>query len=222
MNGTQGPPPMNGTQGPMGPRPIPKVYGENITIPYNSNLGCGACIRGGYVYCIPGAEGSDPATWAAGNKAFCCQSKTNCSYISNTKYNCSSKYTDTMLAKSLCPFRKNSCGNNTAFGFDSQGQQQSVNISLAQGETCTFQIQADCGLPTFKPNDTTGFDIETIDYDADDLVTTPTNTSKAQQIPPNNTNATKPPGPPPNGTNGSQGPPPNGTGQPGQQGPPNG
>ena len=28
---------------------------------------------------------------------------------------------------------------------------------------------ADCGLPSFKPNATEGFDIETIDYDEDDL-----------------------------------------------------
>lgn len=28
---------------------------------------------------------------------------------------------------------------------------------------------ADCGLPSFKPNDTTGFEIETIDYDDEDI-----------------------------------------------------
>ncbi len=71
MNGTM--PPMNGTQGgPPGPRPIPKSYGENVSIPYNGTLGCGACIRGGYIYCIPGAEGSDPSTWGT-NKAVCCK-----------------------------------------------------------------------------------------------------------------------------------------------------
>ena len=31
-------------------------------------------------------------------------------------------------------------------------------------------IQAECGLPMFMPNDTTGFDVEIIDYDDDDLV----------------------------------------------------
>jgi hypothetical protein len=30
-------------------------------------------------------------------------------------------------------------------------------------------VEADCGIPAFKPNDTTGFEIETIDYDEDDL-----------------------------------------------------
>lgn len=145
-----------------------------MTIPFNATLGCGACIRGGYIYCIPGAEGSDPTTWGT-NKAVCCKDKNNCPALSNKTFNCSNKYTNTMLAKALCPFRKNACGNNTAFGFDTTGEKQSVNITLAQGETCTFQVQTACGLPSFKPNDTTGFDIETVDYDEDDLSSASTN-----------------------------------------------
>ena len=59
----QGPPPQNqtGPPPPGGRPPIPKVYGENVTISFKANLGCGACIRGNYIYCIPGAEGSTPA-----------------------------------------------------------------------------------------------------------------------------------------------------------------
>jgi hypothetical protein len=49
------------------------------------------------------------------------------------------------------------------------GQKQNISITLNKGEACTFQVEAQCGLPAFKPNDTTGFDIETIDYDEDDL-----------------------------------------------------
>jgi hypothetical protein len=30
-------------------------------------------------------------------------------------------------------------------------------------------VEAECGLPAFKPNDTTGFDIEVVDYDEEDL-----------------------------------------------------
>lgn len=84
-------------------------------------------------------------------------------------YNCSNSYSDPMMAKALCPFNKRKCGNNTGFSFDSVGQKQNINITLNKGETCTFQVEAQCGLPSFKPNDTTGFDIETIDYDEDDL-----------------------------------------------------
>ena len=84
-------------------------------------------------------------------------------------FNCSNSYSDPMMAKAICPFNRRSCGNNTAFNFDSVGQKQNINVTLNKGETCTFQIEAQCGLPAFKPNDTTGFDIETIDYDEDDL-----------------------------------------------------
>jgi len=87
-------------------------------------------------------------------------------------FNCSNSYTDAMMAKAICPFNRRSCGNNTAFSFDSVGQKQSINITLNKGEACTFQVEAQCGLPAFKPNDTTGFDIETIDYDEDDLDST--------------------------------------------------
>ena len=87
-------------------------------------------------------------------------------------FNCSNSYTDAMMAKAICPFNRRSCGNNTAFSFDTVGQKQSINITLNKGEACTFQVEAQCGLPAFKPNDTTGFDIETIDYDDDDLDST--------------------------------------------------
>jgi len=99
----------------------------------------------------------------------CCKDAASCPQTKDAKYLCSNTYTDTTLAKAMCPFKKDRCGNNTAFSFDAVGQQQNINITLPQGETCNFLITADCGLPAFKPNDTTGFEIETVDYDDDDL-----------------------------------------------------
>ena len=155
-----------------GGRVAPKVYDDDLKVVFNANLGCGACIRFGYVFCIPGAEGSDTPSWGAGKKAVCCKDDT-CPQVKDTaNFNCSNSYTDPMLAKSICPFRKASCGNNTAFDFDAVGQKQDINITLNKGETCTYQIEADCGLPAFKPNDTAGFDIETIDYDDEDIDST--------------------------------------------------
>jgi hypothetical protein len=55
MNPTTPPSSMNGTK----PGPPPKKYDENLKIPFKVDLGCGACIRGDYVYCIPGPEGSN-------------------------------------------------------------------------------------------------------------------------------------------------------------------
>lgn len=81
------------------------------------------------------------------------------------------------MAKALCPFRKSNCGNNTAFNFTDVGQSQTIDVTLPQGETCTYQIEAQCGLPSFKPNDTTGFDIEVIDYDDEDMGAPPAGTA---------------------------------------------
>ena len=153
-------------------RKLPKFYAENATIGYKSDLGCGACIRGGYIYCIPGEEGSDPSTWPVGLKPACCKDSASCPQVSNTAYVCSSSYADTMLAKALCPFKKASCGtNSTVIDFAKTGEQQNINITLEIGETCHFEVRAECGLPMFKPNDTAGFDIESVEYDEDDLVT---------------------------------------------------
>jgi hypothetical protein len=166
-NGTQlpPPPPKNGTR----PPPPPKKYEDDFKIPFKADLGCGACIRGSYTYCVPGAEGSNSTQWKAGLKPVCCSTASCKEALDKANYNCSSQYSDKMMAKALCPFNRGACGQNTAFNFDSVGQNTKINITLPQGETCTFQVEAECGLPAFKPNDTTGFDIEVVDYDEDDL-----------------------------------------------------
>jgi hypothetical protein len=37
-----------------GEKKPPSYYGNNVTIPFNQNLGCGACISAGFIFCIPG------------------------------------------------------------------------------------------------------------------------------------------------------------------------
>ena len=147
-------------------------YGENVKINYQTKLGCGSCIKSGYIYCIPGAEGTDSSTWPPNLKATCCKDLANCPEAKLSTYLCSNTYTDTTLAKAMCPFSKPNCGKSSSFVFDEVNQVQDITISLPQGDTCAFLITAKCGLPSFKPNDTTGFDIETIDYDEDDLAST--------------------------------------------------
>lgn len=57
---------------------VPKKYDEDLKIPFKASLGCGACIRGGYIFCLPGAEGSDSTAWKAGLTPVCCENSTNC------------------------------------------------------------------------------------------------------------------------------------------------
>ena len=56
----------------------PRFYGDDVIFPFKAQLGCGRCIRGGYIYCIPGAEGSDPSTWGAGATSVCCKDAASC------------------------------------------------------------------------------------------------------------------------------------------------
>lgn len=107
----------------------PVFYGDDIKINHNTKLGCGACIRGGFIYCIPGAEGSDPSTWG-GKNATCCADKANCKELNNTAYLCSSTYGDLMLAKAMCPFNKTKCGNAQNLDFTEVNQKQAISVTL--------------------------------------------------------------------------------------------
>jgi hypothetical protein len=157
-----------------------------VTIPFNATLGCGGCIKGGYIYCIPGAEGSDPASWGS-SKAICCKDNNTCPALSNNTYNCSNKYTSPILAKAMCPFRKASCGNNSAFGFDNTGESQSITINLTEGETCTYMVQTMCGVPSVEVAESSanfsavGMLMEMVDFDQDDLNMTSSNSTTMSQ-----------------------------------------
>jgi len=103
-------------------RNAPRFYGDNVTIGFREQLGCGACIRGNYIYCIPGDAGSDPTTWPANLNAICCRDAATCPQASDSKYLCSNSYSDSTLAKGMCPFNPNNCGNASAFAFSSVGE----------------------------------------------------------------------------------------------------
>jgi hypothetical protein len=47
------------------------MYKDSDTIPFKAELNCGACIRGGYIFCIPGAEGSNYTTWQKNLRTTC-------------------------------------------------------------------------------------------------------------------------------------------------------
>ena len=82
--------------------------GKNIT--FKKELGCGACINGGYIYCIADGERSELNSSAKPPPSVCCQNSTSCPEIDDTKYNCSISYTDKTYAKYVCPFKKDKCG----------------------------------------------------------------------------------------------------------------
>ena len=44
-----------------------------------------------------------------------------------------------------------------------------MRIELEPGETCSYFINADCGVPSYSPDNTAGFEIESIDYTDEDI-----------------------------------------------------
>ena len=149
---------------------VPNYFEDSWITPFADTLGCGACIRGGYIFCIPGAEGSDPATWPAGIKSKCYQTATTLAAAKlASSWTCSNTYSDPALAKGFCPFQGSKCGNIQSFDFAEVGEKTKINITLAAGETCTYKVRSFKGFPTYKPFETIGFEIENVDYDDDDI-----------------------------------------------------
>ncbi len=89
-----------------------KYYGDDIRITWAATLGCGACINGGYTYCVQGKEGDDFTGKTVTQT--CCRDSTsaNCPQVSNTTWTCSNIFSDRMTAKGLCPYKSTSCGSN--------------------------------------------------------------------------------------------------------------
>ena len=70
--------------------PLLPVYSGNLNISFSKSLGCGACINGGYTYCVPGKLGSDPGSWS-GFSDMCCKDKSSCAGVkAPALYTCSS------------------------------------------------------------------------------------------------------------------------------------
>jgi hypothetical protein len=73
------------------------------------------------------------------------------------------------MATFVCPYVKSYCGGRSGtINFDKLGDNVTFTVSLPPGETCLYKIMSKCGLPAFTPNQTNGFDFQSIDYDDDD------------------------------------------------------
>ena len=136
-------------------------------IPYNETLSCGGCIRGGYTYC---AEKGSKVGRGLNDK--CCDSEEcalkaledgkDCGHSNSTfafsKYYYPDPY---VLLQKFCSRRQDSltcCGNQgnneckikTKF---QEPQDQIIDINkLTWGGSCTYKVEAKCGLPTIQVN----------------------------------------------------------------------
>jgi len=78
-----------------------------------------------------------------------------------------------MLAKNVCPYQSSKCGGKgTTFRFSTWGDstKTSLTTTLSNGDSCSFVVNTQCGVPAFQVGDTTGLQIETVDYTDDEAV----------------------------------------------------
>jgi hypothetical protein len=97
--------------------------------PYKQTLGCGACLKGNFVYCVKN-EG-DPVESEASitlTDHKCCLDDT-CAEASSADWTCSNVYSDSIYAKSICPFVKSKCGTTNTISFGNVTDKP-VNLSI--------------------------------------------------------------------------------------------
>jgi len=136
-------------------------------IPFNSTLSCGGCVRGGYIYCAE--KGSKVGR---GMNDMCCadekcalqavENNLDCGHA-NAGFNFTKNYYPDpyVLLQRFCSRRQDSltcCGNNgnnecklkTQYKKD---QNLTLDVSkLTWGGSCTYKIEAKCGLPSISVN----------------------------------------------------------------------
>ena len=114
------------------------------------------CIKSGYTFCVQGVDGQ---VFEAGVKpvAVCCEDNT-CAEASDATYTCSDTYLDQDYGLTMCPQRKDKCGEKQDLEFE-EGDSETVEVAgLELGETCTYKVKSNCGSPAFKIDDGTAID----------------------------------------------------------------
>ena len=66
-------------------------YPDDLQIDFNVNLKCGACIRGGYIFCVNGFE-EDLDLWNKTQR--CCKDLATCPEVNLRAWSCSNVYTN--------------------------------------------------------------------------------------------------------------------------------
>lgn len=79
----------------------------------------------------------------------------------------------------ICPFSVDNCGPAKNITFSSWDMNANLSLSLFPGETCNYFVTTECGMPSYKPANTKGFEIYSIDYTDDNLPAS--NTRRALQ-----------------------------------------
>jgi len=154
-------------------QPVSATYG----VTFSSTLNCGACIGGGYTYCINKAENTTANTYVTGSTGQVCYNPSSAAGANEAlaAWSCSTAFNDRVYSKYVCQFNTAACGTNQAFTLNNIGSTASFNITnLALGQTCFYKVQALCGAPAFKPTDTSRVEVEYVEFREGEINTTAT------------------------------------------------
>lgn len=92
-------------------------------------------------------------------------------------WSCSDGYADKDFAKTMCPQKQAKCGTVQEVDFQMEGEEDLISVrALANGESCTYRIKAQCGAPGLSQNDElttadhTKYEITTMEFNEEVVV----------------------------------------------------
>lgn len=94
-----------------------------------------------------------------------CCADTSCSEFYDPSWSCSAAYADMTYALTMCPFKKDKCGDLKQISFDKElNQTTTIDVkNLTQGESCAFEIKSNCNSPAFRVAESFMMDDENVD-----------------------------------------------------------
>lgn len=95
-------------------------------------------------------KGTDGEALEPGVKpeATCCEDG-NCPEASDETYTCSLSYSDLDYALTMCPQRKEKCGNKQELDLGEDESESIEIVGLEDGESCTYKVRSNCSAPAF-------------------------------------------------------------------------
>lgn len=135
-------------------------------IVYDESLKCSKCILGGYNFCIQSQEDKEYSdeNELASYATKCC-ADTSCSEYTDPNWSCSAAYADYVYALTMCPFKKDKCGETKKLSFDRDlNATKSIQVNnLTQGESCAYEIKSNCNSPAFRTTDSFMMDDDNVE-----------------------------------------------------------
>mmetsp|Transcript_5187 Transcript_5187/g.4762 ORF Transcript_5187/g.4762 Transcript_5187/m.4762 type:complete len:198 (+) Transcript_5187:145-738(+) len=122
-----------------------------------------------YTYCVNTNENQGYNDTEYFPLGICCE-YSNCSFVNDVDWNCSSSYSDKVYAKYVCPYRESKCGSTRDITLTDVDQLETVTVrNLSRNDSCFYKVKASCGAPVVRPNSTDFVQVEYMEFNSDML-----------------------------------------------------